>query len=108
MASFDVFTPLPDGTIAQQSGIPVIHSSITEARIVKAVKRYDGTGFCTACGRKAKGFVEPDAEHYSCLFITCGKPAVYGAEQLLLMTVALGESQNGSLSISCNRRNNKV
>lgn len=65
-----------------------IHPSITESRIVKAVKRDEGTGFCIVCGRKAKGFVEPDAEKYTCGYARCAQPAVYGAEQLLLMTVA--------------------
>jgi hypothetical protein len=57
-------------------------------RFVKAVKRDDNTGFCIACGRKAKGFVEPDAEKYTCQYARCAQSAVYGAEQLLLMTIA--------------------
>lgn len=64
-----------------------MHPSITEKRIVSAVKRDDNTGFCRACGRKAKSFVEPDAEHYPCEFKSCGQTEVFGAEQLLLMTV---------------------
>lgn len=65
-----------------------IHASITEKRIVSAVKRDNGTGFCIACGRKAKTYCEPDAERYPCGFKSCAQPAVYGADQLLLMTVA--------------------
>lgn len=64
-----------------------MHPSITDKRIVNAVKRDEGIGFCRACGRKAKGFVEPDAEHYPCAFKSCGQAEVFGAEQLLLMTV---------------------
>lgn len=65
-----------------------IHPSITERKLVAAIKRDDGTGFCAACGRKAKGYCEPDAERYPCHYPTCGQSAVYGAEQWLLMTVA--------------------
>lgn len=53
--------------------------------VIEAVQRDDGTGFCVACGEEAYG-VEPDAERYECE--SCGKRAVYGAEQLLFMTVA--------------------
>lgn len=42
-------------------------------------------GFCIACGEDAMG-VEPDAECYLC--DACGERAVYGAEQIMLMTVA--------------------
>lgn len=54
---------------------------ISERRIVAAVKRDDGTGFCTACGNEQDG-CEPDAEGYTCQ--ACGQPAVSGAEQLLM------------------------
>ena len=39
-------------------------------------------GFCIACGAEAYG-VEPDARRYDC--DECGKPKVYGAEEILLM-----------------------
>lgn len=69
-----------------------LHPKLTEKRIISAAKRSMfgdvSIGFCVECGRKAKGFVEPDAERYTCGFATCGKPAVYGAEQLLILTVA--------------------
>lgn len=39
-------------------------------------------GFCLACGEVADG-VEPDARKYECE--CCGKPKVYGAEELALM-----------------------
>lgn len=61
-----------------------MHPSITESRIVRAVKRDDGTGFCTTCGRAQK-FVEPDATGYPCQ--RCKALTVSGAEQLLLETV---------------------
>jgi predicted RNA-binding Zn-ribbon protein involved in translation (DUF1610 family) len=40
------------------------------------------TGICVACGAEAEN-VEPDAVRYSCE--QCGKPAVYGAEELAIM-----------------------
>lgn len=42
------------------------------------------TGFCTACGEQAWN-VEPDAHGYRCQ--SCGQPAVYGAEELVLLMV---------------------
>lgn len=42
----------------------------------------DTTGFCLACGEEASS-VEPDARKYTCE--SCGKPKVYGLEELLLM-----------------------
>ena len=66
-----------------------IHPSITEDRIVDAVVRQrsslDNPGFCISCGEDHEG-CEPDARKYPCEY--CGDPAVYGAEELLLMTVA--------------------
>jgi hypothetical protein len=43
---------------------------------------YDNMGFCLACGAEAS-CVEPDARKYTCE--SCGKPKVYGLEELLLM-----------------------
>lgn len=63
------------------------HPSVTVARVVRAVKADNNIGICITCGRKAKGFVEPDAESYTCAFKSCGKPTVYGAEQLLFIMV---------------------
>lgn len=39
------------------------------------------TGFCIECGAEAI-HVEPDARGYTCA--ECDKPAVYGAEEILL------------------------
>ena len=39
-------------------------------------------GFCLACGEEQED-VEPDACKYEC--DSCGRPKVYGAEQLALM-----------------------
>lgn len=64
-----------------------LHPSITESRIVRAVKRDDGTGFCIACG-KTQRYTEPDASGYTCARLKCGGATVYGAEELLLRTVA--------------------
>ena len=66
-----------------------MHPSITESRVMAACKRRMTTlanpGFCTACGRTADG-CEPDARGYECE--SCGKHAVYGAEELLFEFVA--------------------
>ena len=42
----------------------------------------DYNGFCTDCGAEMFG-VEPDARDYICE--ECNKPAVYGAEELVIM-----------------------
>ena len=45
----------------------------------------DNPGFCTACGEWTDG-CEPDMEDGICPADDCGQPAVYGAEQMLLLT----------------------
>lgn len=55
---------------------------LTLARVMAAVEEDDNLGFCRACGDEAYG-VEPDARGYECE--ACGKRAVYGAEELLIM-----------------------
>lgn len=63
-----------------------IHKSLTAERICEAVERHntslDNPGFCVACGDEQDG-CEPDMERGECEH--CGKRAVYGAEQLLIM-----------------------
>lgn len=51
-------------------------------RVMEAVEADDNIGFCTACGAEVDG-VEPDARGYECE--VCGKPKVFGAEELLMM-----------------------
>jgi hypothetical protein len=62
-----------------------IHKSITLERLMQACERQrmtlDDPGLCIACGNE-QGNTEPDARKYTCE--ACGKPAVYGAEELLL------------------------
>lgn len=41
-------------------------------------------GFCVACGAEHYE-VEPDARRYEC--DECGKAKVYGAQEILLMTI---------------------
>ncbi len=67
-----------------------LHPSLTEARIVRAVKADNGTGFCSVCGKKCPEYVEPDADGapYPDWEARDHVHTVYGAEQLLLMTVA--------------------
>jgi hypothetical protein len=66
-----------------------LHASITKDRILAAVSEsmfgMSDDGFCIACGADAM-YIEPDAERYTCEI--CGERAVYGAEQLLLMTAS--------------------
>lgn len=49
---------------------------------LKWIESADGKGFCLACGKTQSG-VEPDARKYVC--VHCGKPKVYGNEELALM-----------------------
>ena len=56
-------------------------AKVTLDQIMAAVEADDNMGFCLACGAEAMG-VEPDARHYTCE--SCGKPEVFGAEELLL------------------------
>ena len=53
--------------------------------LIEMLERDDNEGFCIACGEEAYG-VEPDARKYECE--SCGKPKVYGAEELLIMGFA--------------------
>lgn len=53
--------------------------------IMECVELDDNLGICLACGEEAYG-VEPDARRYECE--SCGKPKVYGAQELLFMVGA--------------------
>jgi predicted RNA-binding Zn-ribbon protein involved in translation (DUF1610 family) len=57
---------------------------ISLKRLMAACESGDYLGFCTACGAEADG-VEPDAREYECE--SCGEAKVYGAEELLMMSV---------------------
>jgi len=59
---------------------------VTLDQILEAIEADDNLGFCLACGAEAYN-VEPDARRYTCE--SCGKPRVYGAEELLLMGVGI-------------------
>lgn len=75
-------------TTLRIDGLPV-HKSVTSEGIVEAVERrmtsLDNPGICIGCGAEVEG-VEPDAERYECE--SCEAPLVFGAEQLLFMTLA--------------------
>lgn len=66
-----------------------LHESVTEERILDGCRKslfgMEDDGICIACGEDAM-HVEPDAEKYKCE--SCGEPAVYGCEQMLLMGMA--------------------
>ena len=55
---------------------------VTLDQVMAAVEGDDCIGFCIACGAEASP-VEPDAREYVCE--SCGKPRVFGAEELLFM-----------------------
>jgi len=57
-------------------------AKLTMDQILSARDADDSLGFCIECGAEANG-VEPDARRYTCE--SCGKPNVYGAEELLIM-----------------------
>ena len=52
-----------------------------EDQILEACQADDCRGFCIICDEEAHN-VEPDARDYTCE--SCGAPAVYGAEGLLM------------------------
>jgi hypothetical protein len=54
-------------------------------QIMEAVEADDNIGICIGCGAEQYG-VEPDARKYDCE--DCGKPKVYGAQELLFMVGA--------------------
>jgi hypothetical protein len=56
--------------------------NVSLEHVMNAIEADDNLGFCLACGAEANG-VEPDARGYKCEI--CGKPKVYGAEELLFM-----------------------
>ena len=60
-------------------------AKISLDQIMDAVERDELSGFCISCGEEQYG-VEPDARKYECE--GCGKPKVYGAQELLFMVGA--------------------
>lgn len=69
-------------TATRGEAAEVAKPKVSMARIMRAAEADDNSGFCRACGTHVYG-VEPDARGYTCE--GCGKPEVYGAEELLLM-----------------------
>jgi DNA-directed RNA polymerase subunit RPC12/RpoP len=63
-----------------------IHKSVTIERILDAVENDEMLGICASCGEDYESNVEPDARRIECG--ECGECAVYGAEELLIMTGA--------------------
>ena len=70
----------------QLNHVEEIHKAITLDRLLDAVEDDENIGFCIGCGESTEGGVEPDAERYRCE--SCGRHLVYGAEQLMLLTVS--------------------
>jgi hypothetical protein len=52
-------------------------------RVMGALARDDGTGFCLACGAEVSG-IEPDARKAVCE--VCGELEVFGAEEMLFLS----------------------
>ena len=63
-----------------------LHKSVTIERILDAVENDDMVGICAHCGLDYDSPLEPDAQQIECG--ECGEAAVYGAEELLLMSGA--------------------
>ena len=63
-----------------KSGLTQYKASI--AAIREAEQDGETLGWCLACGESQSG-CEPDARKYECE--SCGKPKVYGGEELALM-----------------------
>ena len=59
-----------------------VHSSITEDLLIDSIESLEYLGYCTQCGSEHDR-IEPDTSKEKCE--ECGKPAVYGAEQLIIM-----------------------
>lgn len=53
-------------------------------RVLESIQDDEQVGFCINCGEERSG-CEPDARKYECE--GCGKSAVYGAEELILMGI---------------------
>lgn len=60
-------------------------SKVDLDEVMAAVEADDNSGFCIACGFQQDG-CEPDAREYECE--ECGERKVYGAAEILLMSVA--------------------
>ena len=82
-ARFPARRPAAQFNLNQGVQVMKMLASITVERIMAACEADDHLGFCIACGDDAYG-VEPDARRYVCE--SCDVKAVYGAEELLLMT----------------------
>jgi hypothetical protein len=59
-----------------------ISKQVYELALIAVEENEDCVGFCLACGTEHSD-VEPDAQEYECE--ACGEPAVYGAEQIVIM-----------------------
>lgn len=60
----------------------LFESPVTQEQVMAAAEQDDNLGLCLRCGNE-QGGCEPDARRYECE--CCGEPAVYGAEELVLM-----------------------
>jgi hypothetical protein len=72
----------PQGPFYRNEGEDMIDTNELIDLALDLVAQDDTTGLCKNCGAEQDG-VEPDAEKYICE--SCNAPAVYGAEQILVL-----------------------
>ena len=78
----ELFAKAPRKAAAPAAAATRRKSPLDLDAVMAAAEAGDGTGFCRACGNE-QGECEPDARRRVCE--ACGKPQVYGAEELLIM-----------------------
>jgi len=70
-------------THSESQSINNVKVAVSLAQVMETLENGEEyVGFCIACGESQDG-CEPDARRYTCE--SCGKKAVYGAEELLMM-----------------------
>jgi hypothetical protein len=65
---------------------PMDLGTITIDQLTDSILEDQFIGFCIACRQMVDG-CEPDARGYRCE--ACGEPCVYGAEEILIMGLAV-------------------
>jgi hypothetical protein len=65
-----------------KTGLKQFKPQLTERAIEKAMFDHNGEGMCLACGEEPD-YADPDTRKATCEF--CGKPKVYGLQELLMM-----------------------
>lgn len=79
--------------VKMKSGRTRFRPLLTEEEYRDLTCSLDNPGFCLDCGEECQG-VEPDARRYRCE--SCGMPAVFGLEELLIMGLVQFQAPEGS------------